>query len=1115
MKAIRNGYLSAQGRGSRCFVVNRDIIYIIIASFLLSLLCVITSARGDVPHPDLKQKIEQGEIEVPYYLKHQAQLLQEGVNSPAILPDGSRPYGPEKIPEANFNAIAILIDFSDNTAQVNPTYFDNLLYGTRAGTVRHYYNEVTYGNLTIVTVHMPGSLGWMSAPQTYAYYVNNNNGFGSYPQNAQKLAEDAVALADPLVDFSQYDNDHDGYVDALFVIHSGPGAEFTGSNSDIWSHKWATRTPQVVDGVLVYTYSMEPEYWQNPGDMTCGVYAHEMGHAVFGLPDVYDRDGSSSGLGRWSLMAGGSWNGPLGSSPAHPDAWNRLQMGYVTPVNITRDTVGCNIPNIENNMVMYRLWRQGATGNQYFLVENRQKTGYDAALPAAGLCIYHVDESVGTQNDNEWYPGHTGSGHYLVALEQADGNWNLEKNIDSGNLGDPFPGSTNKTFLDSVTIPDTRDYSFQTTRVAVRNISAPAAVMQADFEVNVPPADPDIQVLPASLSFTLSENDTASQLLTISNTGGLPLNWSISESNLTSLGRPFAEADWLSENPASGTIPPGESRNVRVAVNSAGLTDGGYSSDLIISSNDPDNNPVTVLVSLSVQTTVMNEPPLAADDDAQLREDMSLIIPVLANDHDPDGSLDVSSVQVASDPVHGTAGVNSSGEIEYAPDPDYFGTDQFTYTVDDDSGATSNVAAVHITVLSVNDPPVLANIPDVRFDEDGQFTLPLNPYVWDADDDTLNIQFSGQVIEVLSSSNKPGFVSLPAQPGDLEITIDPQTHVARLSASTDSSGVFQVVFSAMDDSSSSDTDTIQVTVDSINDPPLLSAIPDMQTAEDETLTVPVTYWYPFVNDPDTPDEELQYTVLCGSCLNVIAGAGEFEISAEANWFGRDTLWLVVSDSVASDTAEFYLNVEPRNDPPLISGLPDSLHMKADSSCTLCVWDYVKDPETAVSALQYQFTYETAPLLLSFGAASGILTISGQSGWSGVAAVYMTVEDDSGAADRDTFRVSVDAIVGRGHLVLENLPDHYFLEQNYPNPFNPATTIRFGLPQPSHVLIEVYNVSGQIVAKLLDESKAAGVHEVTCNAARQASGIYFYRLSATQAGFAGKSFVHMKKMILLK
>ncbi|UCF62899.1 MAG: M6 family metalloprotease domain-containing protein, partial [bacterium] len=418
------------------------------------MLLVISMAFGDVPHPRVQSMIQNGEIEIPYYLQNLDELRALGVNTPAELPDGSTVPGPPRNTEVNYNAIAILVDFSDNTSQVMPSFFDNLLYGTGSGTVRHYYDEVTYGNLTVVTVNLPSTLGWYRAPQTYAYYVNNQNGFGSYPQNARKLAEDAIALADPLVDFSQYDNDGDGYVDALFIIHAGPGAEFTGSSSDIWSHKWATSSPQPVDGVLAYVYSMEPEYWQNPGDMTCGVYAHEMGHSVFGLPDVYDRDGSSRGLGRWSLMAGGSWNGSLGNSPAHPDAYNRVRMGYVTPQNITTDTTSYSLPNIQGNQTMVRLWTNGTMGTQYFLVENRQRAGYDSALPAAGLCIYHVDETVGTQNDNEWYPGHTSSGHYLVALEQADGLWQLEMNTSSGNGGDPFPGNTSNRVFDNNSTPD-------------------------------------------------------------------------------------------------------------------------------------------------------------------------------------------------------------------------------------------------------------------------------------------------------------------------------------------------------------------------------------------------------------------------------------------------------------------------------------------------------------------------------------------------------------------------------------------------------------------------------------------------------------------------------------
>ena len=161
-----------------------------------------------------------------------------------------------------------------------------------------------------------------------------------------------------------------------------------------------------VDGVYVQSYSTEPEYWVSPGDMTTGVYAHEMGH-VLGLPDLYDRDYSSAGIGEWSLMAGGSWNGPggLGGSPARFDAWCAAQLGWLQPQTITGDPATRSLGDVAGSRTAaYKLYPNGgASGSEYFLVENRQKTGTDAALPGSGLLVWHVDETRNnyfTQNDD-------------------------------------------------------------------------------------------------------------------------------------------------------------------------------------------------------------------------------------------------------------------------------------------------------------------------------------------------------------------------------------------------------------------------------------------------------------------------------------------------------------------------------------------------------------------------------------------------------------------------------------------------------------------------------------------------------------------------------------------
>ena len=471
---------------------------VILACVLIStaLTPVITSAQMP-PHPRVREFLRRGSITVPYALQHLPELRSLGVDgawaAPALreqvqaVPGGRplRTLGPSRAPSGEWRALVILVDFVDRASQVPGTTFDNLLFGTSFGSMRHYYGVVSYGALDIVTVDPPGTVGWKHVPLPYSYYCNDQNGLGTYPRNAQKLTEDAVNAANAAVDFSRYDNDGDGYVDALFVVHAGPGAEYTSLNSDIWSHAWTTRTDILLDGVRVSHYSMEPEFWESPGDMTMGVYAHELGHAGFGLPDLYDTDYTSAGLDTWSLMAGGSWNGPApgGGSPALPDVWSHMQMGYVTPTTIAANTPGASLHRIIDAPEAWKLWTAGAPGTQYFMAENRQQTGYDLYLQGNGMLVYHVDESVTTDNDNEWYPGHTATGHYRVALEQADGQWHLEQNI-SADGGDPFPGTGLKTSFSGTTTPDSKSYAGALTSVALRNISTSGTIMTADLEID-------------------------------------------------------------------------------------------------------------------------------------------------------------------------------------------------------------------------------------------------------------------------------------------------------------------------------------------------------------------------------------------------------------------------------------------------------------------------------------------------------------------------------------------------------------------------------------------------------------------------------------------------------
>jgi immune inhibitor A len=371
------------------------------------------------------------------------------------------------------HCLIILVDFSDMPStqgrNSHPEEFDTLLFseGVRhPGSMNDYYLETSYGQVCLT-----GQITqWYRMPETYAFYVDGQRGFGTYPNNAQGLTEDAVAAADPDVNFDLYDNDEDGYVDALFILHAGPGYEDTGNLNYVHSHAWSIGTRQV-DNVYVSRYSMEPEETGSHGLIAIGVFCHEFGH-VLGLPDLYDYDYDSDGTGYWSIMSGGSWGGG-GATPVHFDGWSKLHLGWVNPIIPTENLSHEQIDAVENSPDIYVLFSHGASSNQYFVVENRRQRKFDVSIPGAGLLIYHIDETVQSNDDQT---------HYHVAVEQADGDYDLEGNRGSDN-GDPWPGSSNNRTFNDTTVPNTKLYFNVRSDIAIDGISNSDSVMYANLTI--------------------------------------------------------------------------------------------------------------------------------------------------------------------------------------------------------------------------------------------------------------------------------------------------------------------------------------------------------------------------------------------------------------------------------------------------------------------------------------------------------------------------------------------------------------------------------------------------------------------------------------------------------
>ncbi|HVN33176.1 MAG TPA: M6 family metalloprotease domain-containing protein, partial [Thermoanaerobaculaceae bacterium] len=221
------------------------------------------------------------------------------------------------------NVPVILVNFSDTATTYTTANFTNLLFGSGTWSMRDYYKEVSYNKFT-VSAGPGGVAGWFRASQPHDYYGSNNaDGDDVWPGD---LVYEAVQAADAAgFNFAPYDSDGNCYVDVVNVIHQGAGEEVSDSPaSNIWSHSWSLSGAQYYGRshygvyttndvcpaggyVKVNAYVVQPEALGG-GMITVGVFAHEFGHAL-GLPDLYDTDDSSEGVGQWSLMGAGSWCG--------------------------------------------------------------------------------------------------------------------------------------------------------------------------------------------------------------------------------------------------------------------------------------------------------------------------------------------------------------------------------------------------------------------------------------------------------------------------------------------------------------------------------------------------------------------------------------------------------------------------------------------------------------------------------------------------------------------------------------------------------------------------------------------------------------------------------------
>ncbi len=493
--------------------------------------------------------------------------------------------GPELIfpPIGNQKALLLLIHFTDQVATYSVTDFNALANQTgynvngQSGSFRDYYQDISCGQLTINT----DVQGWYvsnSVRSTYGY----GNGFEATGGLIRQAVDAAEAAG---LDFSQYDGDNDGNVDVVMVIHSGRGTEESGDNNDIWSHRWqlaATGNHVNYDGVWINDYMIQPEKLGSVNITNIGILCHEFGHAL-GLPDLYDIDYTSSGIGEWCLMAGGSWNNG-GRTPAHMSAWCKQKVGWISPTLL--ENCGTSISNMgstDNSCEeYYRINTPVST--EYFLLENRQKQGWDNAIPGSGLLIWHIDEAKIDASDNT-NTVNADETHYGVALEQADGIANLNNGSNRGDAGDPFPGISNNTSFNNFTNPNSRNNNSNFSNVCIYNISVDGTAVSFDWEKEVDIQIDENTVTPLSLAAgaTLNIATTLTNTAECMNVDASTLNYYLSADNVVD------DTDNNLGSNAVGAINTGSSLNINGNVT---IPDGTSDGTWFICTQSDANNAV-------------------------------------------------------------------------------------------------------------------------------------------------------------------------------------------------------------------------------------------------------------------------------------------------------------------------------------------------------------------------------------------------------------------------------------------------------------------------------------------------------------------------------------------
>lgn len=354
-----------------------------------------------------------------------------------VAADGAYPglYTDAAFPlQGSPKALVILVEYADVKMTLSNAhdYFDRMLnqpgfadYGA-TGSAADFFRENSRGRFT----PQFDVIGPVTLSRPRAYYGANASYGDRHPE---EMVIEACQLLDDEIDFTQYDTDGDGVIDNVFVFYAGQSEAAGGGDDTVWPHSSniAMMGNYVFDGKQLDYYACSNE-WQEGRPDGVGTFVHEFSH-VLGLPDLYATIESDAFTpGAWSTLDAGPYNNN-GCTPPLYSAFERTALGWIEPVEVTG---ACNATLLPLDQGVCAVVKT-TDPEEYFLLENRRRSGWDAYLPGEGMLIWHVH-----YDKRAWAINavNNDAAHQRVDLVEADG-------IPSASTrdGDAFPGTASVT----------------------------------------------------------------------------------------------------------------------------------------------------------------------------------------------------------------------------------------------------------------------------------------------------------------------------------------------------------------------------------------------------------------------------------------------------------------------------------------------------------------------------------------------------------------------------------------------------------------------------------------------------------------------------------------------